>query len=277
MGWFSNLSGDVAGWATRTGRDIKDGAGDLWNDATGVTASRDAARAQKYAADKAATGIESGFAEARGIQQPFLEGGTQDYGRLRELVASGAFDMPTEQYQPGPAYQDPTFNFQADPGYQFRVQQGTQAANRALSARGGALGGGALKELTRFGQGLGSEEYGAAFNRFDRNRAVGRGNFENDRDFRYGSFSDGQARRSNELGARFGRLSGLADVGVNTARNLGDQRMGVARNLADLTVDKGNAQAAGRAAQYNNQRDTLMGLLSTGANVYGSYAGARKK
>ncbi len=42
------------------------------------------------------------------------------------------------------------------PGYQFRLQEGQRALNAAASARGG-IGGRALKELTRFGQGLAGE------------------------------------------------------------------------------------------------------------------------
>lgn len=52
-----------------------------------------------------------------------------------------------------------------DPGYQFRLDQGNKAINAAASARGGSMGGGALKDLTRFGQDYSSAEYGKAYDR----------------------------------------------------------------------------------------------------------------
>ena len=59
-----------------------------------------------------------------------------------------------------------------DPGFQFRFDQGLQAIERSASARGTLGTGRTLKELTRFGQGLASQEFAAAYSRasseFDR-------------------------------------------------------------------------------------------------------------
>lgn len=52
-----------------------------------------------------------------------------------------------------------------DPGYQFNLQQGTQATDRAQLARGGYFSGNALKEAQTFGQGLADNTYNSAFNR----------------------------------------------------------------------------------------------------------------
>lgn len=49
--------------------------------------------------------------------------------------------------------------FRASPGYDFRMDQGTQAIDRSAAARG-ALGSGAtLKALTQYGQGLADQEW----------------------------------------------------------------------------------------------------------------------
>lgn len=251
MGWWTDIKRSAPG-------DVVSGYGDWWgdrwNDVTGKTAARDARDAELSAADKAQTGLQQAFGDARALQQPYLDMGQQDYGRLRDLVTSGAYDVPDEQYQA------PQFNFEADPGYQFRMDQGAQAVNRRAAAGGRALGGGVLKELTRYGQGQASDEYGRAFDRFDRNRG-----------FDYGAFADRQTRRSGERGARYGRMAGLADLGPRTAENLAGNRMGFGNTLADLDVQRGNARAAGIGTQYGNQRDTLMGFLGLGAQ----YAGAR--
>lgn len=51
------------------------------------------------------------------------------------------------------------------PDYQFALSQGTLALDRSAAARGQLLGGGQLKDLTSFGQGLGAQQYGNYFNR----------------------------------------------------------------------------------------------------------------
>ena len=49
--------------------------------------------------------------------------------------------------------------------YKFAFQQGNEAVNRNLAARGLLKSGNRLTELTKFGQGLASQQYGAEFDR----------------------------------------------------------------------------------------------------------------
>lgn len=49
--------------------------------------------------------------------------------------------------------------------YKFAFQQGNEAVNRSLAARGLLKSGNRLAELTKFGQGLASQQYGAEFDR----------------------------------------------------------------------------------------------------------------
>lgn len=246
----------LGGNSKRIVNGVKDHVSGVWDDVTGVTAANKAAEAQLNAADKADANLRAGYEDARELQQPYLQGGAQDYGRLRDLVASGAFDVSGAEYSPGPSFRPEGFNLEADPGYQFRMEQGTNAVQRAASARNGGLGGSTLKELTRFGQGLGSDEADRAYGRFDRDRTA----FDTDRAFRYGAFADNYARRSGEASNRFGRLAGLAEVGPRTANSLGNQRLGLSGTLGDLSLQSGNARAAGIATGYNNQRDTALGI-----------------
>lgn len=62
-------------------------------------------------------------------------------------------------------------DFQADPGYAFRLAEGQKALERTAAARGGLLSGAALKAATRYGQEAGSQEFTNAFNRYQTNRA----------------------------------------------------------------------------------------------------------
>jgi hypothetical protein len=114
-------------------------------------AAKSAAQTSANAADRATELQRQQYEESVARQQPFLQGGTEDYNRLRSLMSGG----------PSAAQ-----NFlQMDPGYQFRLSEGMKALDRQAAARGGLISGGALRAAQRYGQELGSQEYGAAYNR----------------------------------------------------------------------------------------------------------------
>lgn len=66
-------------------------------------------------------------------------------------------------------------DFQADPGYQFRLSEGQKALERSAAARGGLISGGSQKELQRYGQDYASGEYGNWLSRLGDLTNLGRG------------------------------------------------------------------------------------------------------
>ena len=128
----------------------------------GAASSNRAARTQSRAAQSAADAQLQASREANALQQriyeenvarqqPFLDTGTEFFNRLAALQRGGP---------------DAAQNFlQMDPGYQFRLSEGMKALERSAAARGGLMSGATGKALQRFGQDLGSQEYGAAYNR----------------------------------------------------------------------------------------------------------------
>ena len=122
-----------------------------------------------------------------------------------------------------------------DPGYQFRMEQGTQALDRSASARGGIYSGRAAKDLLRFGQGLGSQEYGAAYNRF-------------------------QTNRSNKLNP----LQSLMGAGQTSANQVGQAAQSYGSNAGANIVQAGNARASG----YVGGANALSGAIGQGYNMY---------
>lgn len=66
-----------------------------------------------------------------------------------------------------------TSAFQAGPGYQFALDQGTQAALRGASAGGMLNSGNTLTALAGFGQGLANQEYGSWLDRLQGQSAQG--------------------------------------------------------------------------------------------------------
>jgi hypothetical protein len=113
-------------------------------------AAKSAARTSAESADRATELQQRMYEENIARQQPFLQTGTEFFNRLAALQRGG----PEAQ------------NFlQMDPGYQFRLSEGMKALDRQAAARGGLISGGALRAAQRYGQDLGSQEFGAAYNR----------------------------------------------------------------------------------------------------------------
>ena len=67
--------------------------------------------------------------------------------------------------------QSTPFDFQADPGAQFRKDEANKAMQAQQLASGGFFSGGAMKEAATLNSNLASQEYGNAFNRYLSNDA----------------------------------------------------------------------------------------------------------
>lgn len=131
-------------------------------------------------------------------------------------------------------------DFQADPGYQFRLSEGQKALERSQAAKGGLLSGAATKAAQSYGQGLASQEYQAAYDRYNNNQS----NIYN-------------------------RLAGLSGTGQTAAGTLGAQGANTASNITNLITGAGNAAAAGQVGSANAWNTGLTGVTNT-LNSYGT-------
>jgi len=123
----------------------------------GSQASKSAASTQAAAAEQGTAAQERMFQKQIELQEPWRQAGI---GALNKLI-------PLTDYQ-----KFGTAQFQADPGYAFRLAEGQKALERSAAARGGLLSGATGKALTRYGQEMGSQEYQNAFNRYQAERAA---------------------------------------------------------------------------------------------------------
>ena len=212
-----------------------------------LTANK-AAGVQSEAADKSIGLQERQYAENVARQKPFYEAGVN---ALPELVKASRYtNFGPEQ-------------FQADPGYGFRLSEGQKALERSAAARGGLISGGALKAATRYGQEMSSQEYTNAFNRY-------------------------QAERQ----ARLGPLQSLTGVGQTTANTIGSAGQTMAGNVGEAYMGGANARASGYAGMsdavtsgletyldytQNQQRNQLFAdrnlLNQSRNNTYSDYMG----
>lgn len=159
--------------------------------AIGSGASRSAAKTQAEAARQSGETQREIFERQVELQEPFRQSGLAAQNRLLTLLGIGPQTAPGGLDGAGGsligtpigAAGDPTSpefgkyakefgmqQFQADPGYGFRMAEGMKALERSAAARGGLLSGGALKATQRFGQDLASQEYQNAFNRYQAER-----------------------------------------------------------------------------------------------------------
>jgi hypothetical protein len=194
---------------------------------------RDAANTQAAAADRAAALQKEMFDEQQRMSAPYREAGVTGQNRLMELLGLGA-NTGAEGY--GRYSKDfGMSDFQADPGYAFRLAEGQQALDRQAAARGGLISGGALKAATRYGQDMGSQEYGNAYNRY-------------------------QTNRSNQLAP----LGSLMASGQAAAAGAAAQAGQYGANAGNLMMQSGQAQAAGQLGAGNS----INNALNTAASAY---------
>jgi hypothetical protein len=167
----------------------------------GMYSANKAAKTQAGAADRAAELQQQQFERQVELQAPFREAGVR---ALPELEAAS-------RYTPFGMEQ-----FQADPGYGFRLSEGQKALDRQAAARGGLISGGALKAAQRYGQEMGSQEYTNAFNRYQTERQ-----------------------------ARLNPLQSLAGVGQTSVGQLGAAGQAMATGVGEAGAQAAQARASG--------------------------------
>ena len=133
-------------------------------------------------------------------------------------------------------------DYQADPGYAFRLSEGQKALDRQAAARGGMISGSALKAAQRFGQDMASQEYSNAYNRF----------------------RDTQGLQRNALAGVVGFAPSAAGSmntsGQNYATGAGNAMMGQGVNTGNALI----AGQQGRQSMYGDIGSTLGKYLGGG-------------
>ena len=201
-------------------------AGAIGSSIIGSNASKDAAKSQKKAAKKAAQIQQKMLTQQLEVAKPYVEAGKNALVDYQKLAPYQPFGMP---------------QFEADPGYQFRMAEGVKALERSAAARGLLQSGTTLKGITQYGQNVASDEYQNAFQRYLAQREASM------EPYRY--------------------LTGIGQAAAaGQATNIG----AAGSNLAELAATRGNinAQSAiGSANAYGGALNTLaQGALSYAAN-----------
>jgi hypothetical protein len=157
---------------------------------------------------------------------------------------------------------NPTFS--ADPGYEFRLQQGQTALDRMGAASGGRISGAALKKASEYNQGMASQEYGNWFNRMERvgstldtakqNLGIQRSNLQTGLGSALSNIYGQAGQYRSGLASNY--ATNQASVYGQTSRNLAELSTGMGTNLASIAGNLGIAQA-----------NTITGAASNGMNL----------
>ena len=126
-------------------------------------------------------------------------------------------------------------DYVADPGYQFRLDQGNKAINAKNAAMGNFYSGGALKEATDYNSGMASQEYGNAYNRYNTDM----GNLYS----RYGGLSEAGRNATNTA----------VGMGQNYANQVGQNYANIGSAQANAAINKGNAWSQGLSGLMGSQ------------------------
>lgn len=186
-------------------------------------ASKSAANTESDAAKYSANLQDQELQQMRQTMQPFVQSGSFANQRLMSLLGVGPHNLTDPSFgsltQPFTA---DTFRQYQDPGYQFQLQQGQQALQNSQAAQNGVLSGAALKDLIGFNQGMASNAYSNAFDRY---------------------------MASND--ATYQRLAGLLGIGENAAAGVGNAGIQTGANIGNTIMGGASAQAAGTIGQAN--------------------------
>lgn len=175
--------------------------------------------AQTGAADRATAATLAMYNQNREDLAPWRTAGSGAVGRLSNMLTPG------NQFTA----------MQADPGYQFRLDEGTKAIDRSAAARGKLFSPGTQNAVQRYGQNFASNEFGNVANRL-----------------------------SNLAGLGQTATNTTAALGANAANQQGQNLIGAGNARASGYVGSANAFSGGISNFLRNmQEEELLRALLT--------------
>ena len=191
----------------------------------GGRSSKKAASQQANAATQASQLQNQQFQQTRSDLAPWMQQGQASLSQLGQLTAPGGQLM-----QPFGMEQ-----FQQSPAYQFNLEQGMDAINKATRARRTNYAPATLQDIGKYSQGMASNEFLNAYNMYNQDQ-----------------------------GSVYSRLMGMSQLGENAGAQTGAFGNQSAQAQGGYMTDAGAARAAGTMGQAN----AWAGALQQGGNAW---------
>lgn len=202
--------------------------------------AQDAAQTQANAANNASAQQMAMYNQNVQRLSPWTQAGQVSLGNLTSLLGStGMNGVLTTPFSAA--------LYQQSPGYQWQMDQGTQAIMNHASALGGVNSGNTLKALQTYGQGLANQDYYQAANQY--------------------------ANWQNQL---YNMNAGVANTGVNAAGMTAGLGANTASQIGSNMMGAGNAISAGQVAGANALGNSLssIGNLAMYGQMNGLFGGS---
>jgi hypothetical protein len=202
----------------------------------GSLAAEDAADTQAGAADRSTQLQREMFQSTKSDLQPWKQTGNLALNQIRGLLGLPS-DEGSVADNPNAAFRRPfsMADFQESPAYQFNLQQGQKAIEKAAAARKTFYAPQTLQDIGRFSQGLASNEFQNAYSNYNTN-----------------------------MNNVWNRLYALSGSGQNAAAQTGAFGSNAANAMSDSITGGAAASAAGRVGAAN----ALSGGVGQGLNAY---------
>lgn len=203
--------------------------------------------------------LNQGFNQAAGYLNPYAQMGTQANGLLSKGLSDGSLTR---------AFSASDFN--ADPGYAFRKQQGMDGIQSSAAASGGLLSGATLKALNNYNSDLASQEYQAAYNRFgnDQNNAYSR---------LMGATQLGMNASNNLSNLAYNNASNIANNQTTLSQLIGQGLLGSANANAGGVLGSADALSGAAINSANAQANGILGAANANASGAIGAANARSQ
>lgn len=219
-------------------------AGPIIGGVMGGNAAQSAADTQAGAADRASQVQQGIFNQTRSDLGPYRDQGGVSLEALKRGLGLPGYNPDMAIAGPGGESLLGTgqllkpfsmADFQESPAYQFNLQQGQNAIDKASRARGKYYAPSTLQDISRFSQGLASNEFQNSYNNYNTN-----------------------------MGNIWNRLYSMSGMGQSAANQTGAFGSTMASNVGNNITSAGAAQAAGQVGSAN----AISGGLSGAYNNY---------
>lgn len=245
--------------ATKAGQSVIDTTNEV-NPSIRTAADYAGAQATKAAGD-AGAGVWSSTDRANALLNPFSQAGADAAETLRAgLVDGGTFNRPFT-----------AADIQMDPGFAFRMAEGQKALEHSAAAKGGALGGAAVKAATRYAQDYSSGEFKNAFDRYNTTTQNRYANL-----FGVAGLGATTSTREGDNLTAAGRYSGDAiqnaaqysgTTGINAANLIAANSIDATKTAADYNTGAAQARAAGVVGSTNAITGAVQGSVKAATDA----------
>lgn len=188
-----------------------------------ASAAKSAADTQAQAAEDALAQQKATTAQVLGIEQPFVNVGTDAIPSLDALLGitpgAGGTSGAAGNAITGGASINPTAMTDAlakTPGYQFALQQGLMATQNGFAAQGLARSGSAMKGAAQYAEGLAGTQYQNILNNYYNTVSLGSNAASN-----FGAAALGGQAAANQLITGAGQATASGIIGAANATSAG--------------------------------------------------------